>query len=273
MTSRKGTRRSDRRWAATFAVLLLAAAAAGGLLSTVPPAAAVASESSRVQVSRDGLAFAPTLDAPLFDNPPALVPQEQESRTLWIRNTSDSDTQVRVSVRDIETSSSALAESLTVTTTDRTGELSSYSAAALEDCTTLAPSTLIPAGETLVLNIRIRMKDVADQVAQEEWMRFSANIDAQDAAAGPLPDDGCDDAGASDSNGVPIIGEPSGSGTADPLAVTGSEPSLYVFVAGVALLGFGALLRLSRRRRRPHPTPEAADSESPAKQPGAPVHD
>ncbi len=45
-------------------------------------------------------------------------------------------------------------------------------------------------------------------------MRFSANIDAQDA--GPLPDDACGDAGASDSNGVPIIGEPSGSATADP---------------------------------------------------------
>lgn len=217
--------------AATLAVTPGASAAEGDLL-----------------VSFDGTEFTPVAERPVFVNPPAFVPLESETRSVWLRNDSGVDGELRVFVDDIELSSTELAQNLEFAAREtRTGGGTTSVAGDLDPCSVVVPTYELDSGETMRVDLSVGLRDVPAQVAQQESFRFSltavirhADVDA------PWPD-GCDDG-----TEVPVFDTDPPGVDDDDLAVTGSAVPIGAIALGGALVlvGTTALFLVRKRRRR-----------------------
>lgn len=236
---------------------LLAAVVLGAVV--LPVATSVESASaagSELLVSRDGVTFTPELSGGLFDDADVLVPRDSVDSSLWLRNDTTEPAQVRISVAQVATSSTELADSITFMTTDvARGTRYETDFSLMRRCDVVLQSRVLSAGATMRVDFNITMLDVAERIAQSEFGSVTLRAAMRDAAAGPLPSEACDTAGVD----IPIDGgevdpgpgtQPAAGAVTDPtrLGATGTEVRGWLIAAGT-LLGFGLILVASRRRR------------------------
>lgn len=204
--------------------------------------AASAAPAPEILLSTDGSTYATTLDADLFDDMGLLVPQDSETKSLWIKNPLSTSVTMRMSISDIVTSSAEWADSVSLTSERAGGTPTTELFSDLSKCDVVVPVTSIAAGSTVRVNLTINMLDVPNIVAQNQTGSLAFKVAMRDGAAGAFPASACDDSGVV----VPVVDPPGNPGN---LAITGAElPTDWLVAAGV-LLGFGVLLLVRRRRR------------------------
>ena len=236
------------RWAAGVLLLLAITGAA------TPARAAQNDTASRgaatdVQVSSDGVHFASSLPAGLFDSFGALIPGGSMRSELWIRNPSDAPANVRLSLREPGGASADLTEYLTLSVHD----VASHTVTTVplrggEDCAVLTPAQPLAAGATLRVALTIEMMNVTGLTAQNARADLGILVALRDGEAGPFGPSACDDEGV-------LIPAAAGAVLAAPLGSvalprTGVDLPIPALIGGGLMLGVGGLL-ITRRRREP----------------------
>ena len=203
-------------------------------------AAAPAHAATDIEVSLDGIHFGTTLPAGLFEGIGLMVPMDSETATFWVRNTSASDAALRVSLQDLVISSPALASSVELTSWDSgTAAANSATLNSLAACDVIVPEQIVPTGATIQVDLTLTMMNVTGLTAQDMLGALNFLAAMRDASAGPFPTSACDDDGVLIPSDLPTL-----------MAPTGSELPTDWLAAGGALVGFGILLILARRRRK-----------------------
>ena len=221
---------------AAFAAAIAIAWVVGGAIA---PACAA---TDPVLVSRDGATFASAISGGLFDGAGALVPGQSVTRNLWIRNPSASPAAVRVSIRNLVSTSTVFADGVRLTTIDslpgstsRTEKLS-----ALGKCEVVSSAPSIAAGGTMKLTLTFAMADLTPALAQGDHAALDLMVAMRDAAAGAFTGSACGDNGSVLAN----------TGDSGDLAFTGELIPVPLIVGGGLFLGIGMSLLLASRRRQ-----------------------
>ncbi|WP_295840597.1 signal peptidase I [uncultured Microbacterium sp.] len=149
--------RGRRRTAPTAVVALVVALSSAPLLS--PPPAAAAEAPSRLLVSDDGLRFVADGSIRVFDTSERIVPGETQRATVWIRNASSDPARAGLRLDATPAASDgadrALADALRLVV-----------ATASVPPGTQWVSEVIPAGETLRVDLGLRMDADADNASR-----------------------------------------------------------------------------------------------------------
>ncbi|WBU39145.1 LPXTG cell wall anchor domain-containing protein [Homoserinibacter sp. YIM 151385] len=228
-----------------IAGLAIAVTAAAGL--ALAPATSASASGGQLLVSDDGVNFFSGFGGGLFEDMEALAPLGSHTRSIWIRNATGDDAQLRISVADVSILSPELASNLSITADDVSrGWETTTMFDELRRCDIVVPSRLIRAGRTMRVDFSVAMLDVDGMTAQLKAGSLRLRAAMRDGAAGPFPADACEDDGV-DVPFVPV--DPAGAGGPSMLGHTGTEVSGW-FVGAAALVGVGLLLVLGRRRRR-----------------------
>ena len=225
---------ASRRFLAAFATAV--ALAASMTLGAAPSPASAATE---LLLSDDGVTFSTSYSGGLFDDVGVMVPEDTATASFWVMNPTVDPASVRVSVQDLVVSSAALAASMTLSTWDEgTGLTSTTQLDTLAECDVVVPGQVLAGGAVIRVDMTITMLSVTNQVAQGQLGELNFLAAMRDSAAGPFPASACDDEGVLITSNLPA-----------QLGHTGSDLPTDWLAAGGALLGFGILLVLARRRR------------------------
>ncbi|MES2092456.1 MAG: hypothetical protein V4531_01420 [Actinomycetota bacterium] len=228
--------------AATIAVAL--GLVLGGAVAPVSAASAgipVSAASDSLLVSRDGITFAPTIGGGLFEGAGLLVPGQSVSRSLWIRNPTAAAAALRVSIRNLVSTSTEFAIGVSLTATDSVpgSRPTTRSLSTLGACEVLSSAPSIAAGGTVVLTLTMTMADLRAAAARSSRASLDLLVAMRDAAAGRFSGSACRD------NGI-LLADTGGFRT---VAFTGGSVPVPLVVGGGILLGIGICLVLARRRR------------------------
>ncbi|SEE96788.1 hypothetical protein [Ruania alba] len=225
-----------------FGTAMMLATAASLVAS---PATAVTDD--ELLISLDGTTYAAETDRPVFVHPPALVPQGSETRSVWLRNDSEVDGELRVVVDDIELSSPELAQNFEITSREaRTGDETTATADELTPCSVVVPTLELASGESVRIDLSVGLRDVPAEVAQQETVRFSLTASIRDTAAGAPWPERCERG-----RDFPVLGSDPPDQDEDHLAYTGTDVPFTALVIGAALVLTGAsTMVLVRKRRR-----------------------
>ncbi|WP_104200251.1 LPXTG cell wall anchor domain-containing protein [Cryobacterium sp. Y29] len=204
-----------------------------------------------VRVSSDGVHFASSLSAGLFDSFGTLIPGGSMGSELWIQNPSDAPANVRLSLREPGGASADLTEYLTLSVHDVASHIvTTVPLRGGENCAVLTPAQPLAAGATLRVAITIEMMNVTGLTAQNARTDLGILVALRDEEAGPFGPSACDDEGV-------LIPAAAGAGAelAAPLGSvalprTGVDLPIPALIGGGLLLGVGGLL-VTRRRREP----------------------
>lgn len=248
MVTSSAMRRATVAWAApTAAVSLLAVALLGG--AAVPAAAA----GGQLLVSRDGVQFTPDSTLPLFDRMGRVVPGDQSTEQLWVKNDSTADAVLRIDLVGPRTDSPALAAAFSLNTrqpgrpasapvTIETGVRNGH-------CTVLADGVVLRPGQHLRLRLTAAVDPALDErhgVLGTVRFRLRGLLTEATAARPARPGSVCQE--------PPSPGDPVAPGP-DHLPSTGSGALLPVGLVGVAAIVAGTVIGILAWRRR---TPDAA---------------
>lgn len=257
------------------------AAPALGAAAPVDDSSAAAARPVEVLVSRDGVHFTEGLRGALITGGDALLPGGAVSADLWVRNPAPIAAALRIGARDVAPTSPEFADAVTLTAWENGTEegaplsLSTLSQSASSSCAVLLEPRLLQPGETTVVHLRFDMADVAGAIGQRETAALTLVVAMRDAEAGAFPEAGCgagagDDDGDADPSATTPPADQSGtvqSGTEPTtagsttgqtsassapggfLAYTGSGPGPAALLVAALLMGAGAALATSRRRR------------------------
>ena len=204
-----------------------------------------------VRVSSDGVHFASSLSAGLFESFGTLIPGGSMRSELWIQNPSDVPANVRLSLREPGGASADLTEYLTLSVHD----VASHTVTTVplrggEDCAVLTPAQPLAAGATLRVALTIEMMNVTGLTAQTARADLGILVALRDGEAGPFGPSACDDEGvlipatATAAAGA-VLAAPLGSVALPRTGVDLPSPAL---IGGGLMLGVGGLL-VTRRRR------------------------
>ncbi|MDY7541679.1 MULTISPECIES: LPXTG cell wall anchor domain-containing protein [unclassified Cryobacterium] len=242
------------------AILAVAGVATPASAVTTPPTP-TATAPVELLLSTDGVTFATTLTAGLFDGLGLLIPRGSTQAALWVRNPTAAPAEVRVSTHDVVLPAGGYADDVTLSAWNSgTGDTLTRTLRRVDSCGIVVPSQPIAAGGTMKLIVTFTMADVPGTVDQGASARLGLLVAMRDAVAGPFAASPCDDPGTV----VPVLpGTPTTptNSTTTPtasstvagigiLAHTGVEPPAPVLIVGGLLLGVGIFLLLARRRRR-----------------------
>ena len=220
-------------------VAVMLAALALALGGALPAQAATA---DAVLVSTDGIAYASTIPAGLFEST-VLVPGASHTATLYVKNNSSVRAELFVSAADVVSSGQEFADAITLRATSSASSGSAVRLGRIATCTTLLAEVLAP-GAVTRLTIRLAMADVDLQVAQGDTITANLGLGLQQADTSVAPVSGCDLGGIQ----LPVLGLPSDGG----LAFTGGAVLYPALMTVGALLGVGLFLTLAARRRGRH---------------------
>lgn len=224
--------------------VLAASVACGG-----SPAAAAGS--ADILVSADGVTFAPSLDAGLFDSLGPLIPGGSVTASVWIKNATDSAAQLRMSARDVAHSSDAFARALQLSASHSTvgsapdAENGTRALGSVAECDVLVPSRPIAAGAVAKVSVTFELHDLTGTVGQGDTASLNLLVAMRDAEAGPFAPSACSDTGT-------LLA--STAGEFERLAATGTAGVGRLLLAGGFLVATGAaaLALVGRiRGRRP----------------------
>ena len=216
-------------------VLVAVALAVGG---AVTPASAA---NDSVLLSRDGVTFASMISSGLFDGAGLLIPGRSVSRSLWIRNPSASPAALRVSLRNLASTSTVFADGVSLSSIDSLPGSSPVSRAlsGLDSCEVVSSAPSVAAGGTVRLTLTFTMADLTAMVAQTDRASLDLMIAMRDASAGTFSGSACRDGGTLLAN----------TGSFRTVAFTGGSLPAPLIVGGGVLVGVGICLIAARRRR------------------------
>jgi len=236
--------------------LVLAVVMSIALLGSGVGAAPASAADTKILMSMDGAKWSSKLPRGLFDNVGLLVPLDVATASLWVKNPTDRQTSMRVSVSKMSADSPIFATTVMLTAYDSVSEnLEESELGNLATCHIVVPTLELDANESVRIDFTISVKDVPDRVAQNNHGNLAFKVAMRDGQAGGFPASACLDNGSI----VPVANVPEGADDepADDtatdeesggLAFTGGDfPTGWLVLAGV-LIGFGVLL-LKRRRR------------------------
>ena len=225
------------------------------LVATGVGAGSASAAQDDVLLSLDGVTFAPTLPAGLFDSAGKLVPNDVAHSTLWVKNNTQLDGNLWLSRVDPAGTTTLFSGALSLYETGTTPGEAGPAGAGGASCTLLAPPQPIRAGQAIAVPLTLTVADLDGHDGQNEQVSLQI-IAALADAAGPSPGNSfCPIDGAS------VIVNPGGgssgngsSGTAasDPrgsLPFTGVVAAPWIMTGGL-LLGAGLFLVATRRTRR-----------------------
>ena len=219
--------------------------------------------------SADGVHYATSLDANLFEGMGKLIPGHSQSATLWVKNPTAARAEVRLSAADVVTPSADFAASVSISTANSSDQVTRATPlSGLENCDVLVDSQSLAAGEAIEMTVTFSMADVSDQVAQNATVSLNARVGMRDAAAGPFPTSACDDGGVVIGADPDLTAEPTATPTSSPtststststsvasaassgaLAHTGLDAAAPLTIVGGLFIG-GVLFFLMGRRRK-----------------------
>lgn len=180
--------------AATAMIALAIVGIGAGPASAVGPASAP--DPAPMSISDDGVKFSQNAGGGLLDRLGLLIPGESASASMWVRNDSSDRAVVRVSIRDLVTSSREYADGVSLATWNSgTGQTLSNSLSSLPRCSVIVPSQIIQAGDTMRFELTFAMADLQNEVGQAERARMSLMVAMRDSAGGDFPASACDDDG------------------------------------------------------------------------------
>ena len=164
------------------------------------PASAVgavsASDPAPMSISDDGVRFSQNAGGGILDRLGLLIPGESATSSMWVRNDSSDLAVVRVSIRDLVTSSREYADGVSLATWNSgTGQTLSNSLSSTPRCAVIVPSQTIQAGDTMQFDLTFAMADLENQVGQAERARMSLMVAMRDSAGGDFAASACDDDG------------------------------------------------------------------------------
>lgn len=219
---------------ATVAVALVLIVA-----GVVAPAAAA---NDSVLLSRDGVTFTPTLGGGLFDGAGSLVPGHSVSESLWVRNPSTSPAALRVSIRNLPSTSKVFADGVSLSSVDSLSGSSaiSQSLSRLGACEVVSSAPSVAAGGTVKLTLTFTMADLTAMVGQTDRASLDLMVAMKDASAGAYSGLACRDDGT-------LL---AGTGNFRTVAFTGGSIPVPLIGGGGVLLGVGMFLVIARRRRQ-----------------------
>jgi hypothetical protein len=220
-------------------VATAATALALALGGAVAPASAAP---DTVLLSLDGTTFTPTLSSGLFDGAGMLVPGQSVSRSLWIRNPTASVSALRVSIRNLVSTSTAFADGVSLSSVDSLPGSSpvSHALSGLGACEVLSSAPSVASGDTVKLTLTFTMADLTQTVAQTDRASLDLMVAMRDGSAGAFSGPACRDVGT-------LLAD---TGTFRTVAFTGGSLPVPLIVGGGVLLGVGMCLIVARRRRQ-----------------------
>ena len=225
---------------ATGALIATATALALAFGSGVESASAVAA--SEVLVSADGVHFSTSLPRGILDGRGALVPGQSISSAVWVKNPTAALAELRVSMRDLTSSSVVYTSAVTMsawnsaTNITRTGNLG-----VMTRCGVLVAAHAVAAGGTVKVILTFALPDLDGVAAQGEQANFSIMVAMRGSEGGPFPASACDD------DGVLVTSNHSRNST---IASTGSDLPTPLVILGGLLIGVGVFFVVGRRRKR-----------------------
>ena len=209
-------------------------------------------------LSSDGVNFSRVLPTGVFQNAGRLVPLDTYATSVWVKNPTLTDSQMRISVADLLTSSDVFASNMTLTATeDATGATVTKTLLELKTCDVIVTSQVVQPGAVVRVDLTLAMSDVPAKVAQDRWWTLDLFVGMRDGEAGPFPDSACKDGAVllpgqvDESTGSDNgSGDGDGNDTADGgLAATGSEIPTHLIMGSALLIGVAIFLLVWRRRR------------------------
>jgi hypothetical protein len=226
----------------SFALAVVIGGAVAPASGANEPAARGATEGDSVEVSGDGITFGSALHHGLFDGAGALVPGQSVTRELWVRNASGSPSALRVSIRNLVSTSTAFATGVGLVSADSVpGSVPvTRSLADLTACEVVSTAPAIDPGAVVRLTLTFTMSDLTHTVAQGDRAGLDLVVAMRDAAAGAFSGSAC----ADDGTLVATTGDFRG------VAFTGGSIPVPLVVGGGLLLGVGMFLLLAGRRRQ-----------------------
>ena len=206
------SRRTVAIAAAIVAVATVLLAAPGAALAAAPAAVpATAPATQIVQFSTDGIHWSDSYTGALFGGV-LLVPGGSADRAFYVRNAAGESAVLLVTLFDVATTDTDLADALTVTTSmpGRPGAPVPLSSA--RPCATLSQGQVLAAGAGIRLDTFTALADLNSTAGQARSVSFklAVTLSSTDSAA-PAPDS-CpgDDSGTV--VGIPDAGTPAGTG-------------------------------------------------------------
>ena len=241
MTGFRNRRLAGVALAAGVAASVICAVSVGA----VSPAAAAGSDG--ILVSADGVNFAPALNASLFDDLDRIVPGGSVAASVWVKNDSGAQAEMRVSARNVTHSSVEFADALQLAVWDSTAgnpaAVASRPIGSYSNCDVLVESRPIGAGEVTKLTLAFNFDDVDGSNAQDDTATVNVLVAMRDAAAGPYAGSACSDDGS-------LVA--STFGEFDRLAAAGPSSVGPLLIGGGVLfaLGAGGLSLVALRQKR-----------------------
>lgn len=201
----------------------------GAALLLVPAAAA---EEPRLELSRDGVTWSPTLVGPILDEDLRVVPGGSTRSAVWVRNSSEDATTLSTIIRDARSTvpeEASAREDFRV----RVGG-SRVAAPGAGGCRVHSSRTLEP-GEQLRIPVSVSLPSSSGNISQGRAVSFSVRVLLVEGEHS----DPCSDAAPTVPESPGVVQTDGGPG----------EDSLGADLLAAALLTVGAALGLRRRAR------------------------
>lgn len=205
-----------------------------------------------VEVSADGTRFGRSLPEALFQDLPVVVPGDSVSRTLWVRNSSDTAGVLRVSVIDGWWSDSDFAHQLLISAevSDSATSGTAVSLGAAGRCAVLLRGDMLQPGATIPVTVTVEFSGQATaRNGHDGRAGFDFAAGLRDAADPASSTGDC-------SGGSVVPGLPDDSGAQGPgvIASTGYAAVLISMVGAIGVVaGVTTLVVLRERRERRRP--------------------
>ncbi|RLQ83908.1 hypothetical protein D9V28_06550 [Mycetocola zhadangensis] len=254
------------------------AIAFGVALALTPATAATAAVDEPLLISRDGVTFAPASDVPLFPLAGRIVPGDEVTDRVWLRNDSTEAGRLGLNLANATATNRDLAQASDLTFTDVDGrelaQITVEEAVAAAPCAPLNNDIVLAPGETFPLDIALNFDATTGSAPGDSGREGAlgtlsfqlratltdAQVDPGDdgsvlcpptGGTGPNPDPGTPDPGTpgAGGNGGAGAGLPGSGNSNGDLPTTGGQFSAFAVLLSTVFLGGGAIgIALSRRR-------------------------
>jgi len=229
-----------------------------GLMLLAPAATASPATTARantdILVSTDGTHFAPTVGGGLFGHSGPIVPGQEHSADLWVKNITARTAVLALNATNVSVSSAVLARALTVRAdADTSSSSHTVVLADAAECTPLLTGVALGAHASIRLPVTLAMSaDITGTEAQNSSANFTVVVSLRDAAEPALSGSGCAD--GTDVHAFGGSASDSPSHTAGPLADTGLNITAPLVGGGMfTMVGIVVILvarRFGRRSRK-----------------------
>jgi hypothetical protein len=172
--------------------------------------AAHADDAPTMQFSSDGVTWSTVYSGQLFGNV-RVIPGGSATRDLWVKNDAPEAGQLRVTVANVTTNSTALADGMTLSSTASTVAPAAPSTqpgvaialSAAQPCATLSQGLIVDANGAADITTTMALADINGLAAQAGWVSFVLRITFSSLDQGaPAPDTCPTDPGTATVSGV-----------------------------------------------------------------------